>query len=182
MKIVLTGAPGSGKTTLVSALAERGEQVVPEAAIEVISALVEEMGLQEQDDWRRANPTTFQERIFRHQTELEAMLDPSRRSFLDRGSIDGLAYLKMFNTPASEAFKAQLCEQHYDLVIFIEPLLDLDLRRDSGRNDTPEEAQKLVQLLKEAYESNGYQVHSLPPLPVEERVDALLEIVSRHSE
>lgn len=39
MKIVLTGAPHSGKTTVIEALLESGHLVVPETAITVIETL-----------------------------------------------------------------------------------------------------------------------------------------------
>ena len=180
MKIVLTGAPGSGKTTLIESLGELGEQTVPEAAIDVIQALVKEMGLSEQDEWRRGDPLGFQQRIYRHQTELEAVLDPSRRSFLDRGTLDGLAYLEMFNTHAPESFKVELAAHHYDHIFFIEPLNldDLDLRQESGRNDSVEEAAKLVELLQAVYRNNGYTIHRIPPLPVAERVQYVLDLAN----
>lgn len=181
MKIVLTGAPGSGKTTLIDALRDLGEQTVPEAAIDVIQALVRELGLAEQDEWRRGDPLGFQQRIYRHQTELEAVLDPSRRSFLDRGTLDGLAYLTMFNTQAPESFKVELAAHHYDHIFFIEPLVldELDLRQASGRNDSEEEAAKLVELLQAVYRDNGYRIHRIPPLPIAERIQFVLDLANR---
>ena len=180
MKIVLTGAPGSGKTTLIEKLRELGEQTVAEAAIEVIQALVKEMGLNEQDEWRRGDPLGFQQRIYRHQTELEAVLDLGRRSFLDRGTLDGLAYLEMFKTNAPESFKVELASHHYDHIFFIEPLNldDLDLRQDSGRNDSAEEAAKLVELLQAVYRKHGYTIHRIPPLPVAERAQYVLDLAN----
>ena len=45
-RVVVTGGPGSGKTTLVEALAARVYATVPEAGIQVIEALNREPGLE----------------------------------------------------------------------------------------------------------------------------------------
>ena len=46
MRVVVTGGPGSGKTTLVEALGRRGYATVPEAAIQVIEAKNAELGVE----------------------------------------------------------------------------------------------------------------------------------------
>jgi len=178
MKIVLTGAPGSGKSTLIRKLAEYGEQTVTESAIQVIHQLIDEMGLTEQDHWRRDNTFAFQQRVLQNQKKLEAQLNSGARAFLDRGATDGLAYLRMNNIEIPEPFLQEADGFKYDQVILVEPLPNLDLREGSGRNDTQEEAEQLVVLLKAEYERLGYEVKTLPPLPIKARVERLLEMIA----
>jgi len=92
-KIVLTGAPGSGKSTIGAALAARHPGtfvVVPEAATQYYRALGkrwDELDLSRRRDAQRG--------IFRLQIEQEdrfAAEHPDRTLLLDRGTIDGGAY------------------------------------------------------------------------------------------
>ncbi|MDB5173991.1 MAG: hypothetical protein JWN51_2764 [Phycisphaerales bacterium] len=92
-RIVFTGGPGAGKTTIAFRLAaERPEQfvAVPEAATQVYRAL--------QSRWDRlddAGRRDAQRRIYRLQLEQEqfyADAAAGRTLLLDRGSVDGSAY------------------------------------------------------------------------------------------
>ena len=92
-KIVLTGAPGSGKSTICAELDRRHPGrfvVVPEAATQYYRALGkrwDELDLPRRRDAQRG--------IFRLQIEQEdrfAAANPDRTLLLDRGTIDGGAY------------------------------------------------------------------------------------------
>lgn len=93
MRIVLTGGPGAGKTSVATALVrERPDQLVhvPEAATQVYDGL----GTR----WDRlddAGRREVQRRIYRLQLEQEARLareHPDKTLLLDRGTVDGAAY------------------------------------------------------------------------------------------
>lgn len=92
-KIVLTGGPGSGKTVISCALAERypGAIVrVPEAATQVYEAA--QTRWDKLDEEGRRN---VQRRIYHLQLEQEDRLaaeNPGKLLLLDRGSVDGAAY------------------------------------------------------------------------------------------
>ena len=51
MRVVLTGGPHAGKTTLLNALGARGIRTVPEAAIEEIRALAATLGADNVQTW-----------------------------------------------------------------------------------------------------------------------------------
>lgn len=92
-KIVLTGAPGSGKSTICAALDARHPGrfvVVPEAATQYYRALGkrwDQLDLERRRDAQRG--------IYRLQVEQEerfAAEQPDRTLLLDRGTLDGAAY------------------------------------------------------------------------------------------
>lgn len=92
-KIVITGAPGSGKTVITQQLAREQPDrfvAVPEAATQVYTML--------QTRWDKldlAGRHDAQRRMYRLQLEQEARLaaeHPQKTLLLDRGTIDGAAY------------------------------------------------------------------------------------------
>ena len=91
--IVLTGAPGSGKSTICAALADRHPGrfvVVPEAATQYYRALGKRW-----DELDLARRRDAQRGIYRLQLEQEARFaaeHPDRTLLLDRGTLDGAAY------------------------------------------------------------------------------------------
>jgi predicted ATPase len=91
--IVLTGAPGSGKTVITAGLARRYSDrlvVVPEAATQVYAARNtrwDRLTIEQQRDAQRA--------IYRLQLDQEARArseHPDKLILLDRGTIDGATY------------------------------------------------------------------------------------------
>jgi predicted ATPase len=92
-KIVLTGAPGSGKSTICAALADRHPGrfcAVPEAATQYYRALGKRWDQLDLDRRRDAQRGIFKLQVA--QEERFAALHPDRTLLLDRGTIDGAAY------------------------------------------------------------------------------------------
>lgn len=93
IRIVLTGAPGSGKTTLTAAIAARFPDrvaLVPEAATQFYTRLGKRW-----DQLDLVNRREAQRGIYRLQVEQEARIElenPGKALLLDRGTIDGSAY------------------------------------------------------------------------------------------
>ena len=92
-KIVLTGAPGSGKSTIARELDRRHPGrfiVVPEAATQYYTALGRRWNQLDIEQQREAQRGIYRLQIA--QEERLAALHPDRVMLLDRGTIDGSAY------------------------------------------------------------------------------------------
>lgn len=164
---VLTGGPCAGKTTLIFELEKRGYGVVPEPARIIIDRkLAEGQTIGEivtDPDWL---PSVV--RLARQSAE---EIPPEQESFFDRGVHDSFAYYKLNGRPVDETLRSAADAIRYKKVF----LLDLvDFINDEARSETPEEARKLHELIREGYESNGYEVIPVPVLPVPERADFVL--------
>jgi predicted ATPase len=179
MRVVITGGPCSGKTTLIEELAARGYQIAPEAAILVISALNQELGVEGQKDWRRQNLAEFQCRVLQTQLELEEQALSSRKSeqepvFFDRGCIDGLAYCKYFQTEPPTALCDAAKDASYDQVFVLDTLDDFQERSEEGRTSDQSTSIALGALLEETYRDHGYAPIRVKVASVGERADFIL--------
>lgn len=172
---VVTGGPGSGKTTLIEALVAKGLQAMPEAGRAVIlhqtaiggSAL----------PWR--NRVAF----------AEAMLGCDLRSFqdacdggetvvFDRGLPDLVGYLTLCGLPVP----AHICEAarsfRYNRHVFIAPPWPEIYRQDGERKQSAEEAHKTFDAMVRAYTDFGYELTHLPLAPAPDRVAFVLKRIS----
>jgi predicted ATPase len=184
MKVVLTGGPHAGKTTLLRELELRGHRVVPEAAIEVIGGLVRELGNVEARRWRLEHTDQFQARIAERQLALEAesSLPSGGICFYDRGLLDGLAYCRLHRREPPPALLEAIRGARYDLVVVCELVLPFSSREDTGRTSDLERAYAIEQLMHDVYTERGMAVVRLPLVtPAAIRASRLLdEIAARN--
>jgi predicted ATPase len=88
-KYVLTGGPGTGKSSIILSLEAKGEYVIREGAEDYIR-LRQAAGAK--TPWTEPD---FQDRILDLQLQREARVPKgATRVFIDRGVADGLAYAK----------------------------------------------------------------------------------------
>jgi predicted ATPase len=182
-KVVLTGGPHAGKTTLLRELGARGHRIVPEAAIEVIGELVREHGDAEARRWRLEHAEEFQARIAERQLALERehAPEPGEICFYDRGVLDGLAYCRLHRREPPRELVEAIARAHYDLVVVCELVVPFRVRTDTGRTSDEDRARVVEGLVRTVYEQHAFEVVSLPLLkPVALRADRLLaEIAAR---
>ncbi len=155
MKIVLTGGPSGGKTTLTNAIQQEfSSQVmtVPEAASIIFSG-----------GWPRRKTAVGvqhqQKAIYLVQRELEELIvgeNPDRLIICDRGSLDGVAYWPGpgpstdFLTAVNSSFDIEV--SRYDWIIHLDtaPASYYDLTNPL-RNESFDEAWKLNERIKQAW-------------------------------
>jgi predicted ATPase len=166
MKIVLTGGPSSGKSTLIKQLHDYGYATMHEVARFQILCGMEP----------RENVPRFQRVVLQEQLWRERLFRPDRLVFLDRGVFDGIAYCRYYGNPVPEEL-LQLCGERYDLVFLLEPLPFFE--EDDLRTENLEFTRKITPIFEKAYQEKGLKVIRVPFLTVEKRFQFICAEVAR---
>ncbi|MBB1286856.1 ATP-binding protein [Flavisolibacter sp. BT320] len=166
---VITGGPGSGKTTTINLLSLKGHKTTIEHARHYIDTqkqtgrTVEEI---------RKNQLEFQEGVLQMQIEQEASLTPGDVVFLDRAIPDAQAYYRFLSLPEDELLLTAMSAVSYKKVFILERL---PLVNDYARIENAEAQEKIHALITEVYEALPFPVIHVPILPPEERVNFILK-------
>lgn len=165
---VLTGAPCSGKTTVINELARRGYGVVHEAARAHIEAkLAEGLSLKQ----IRRDESAFEHIILEKNAAIEERLDKDKTIFFDRAVPDSIAYFRLTGLDPSKPM-ALGRRVHYKRVFLLDRL---PVRKDSVRKEDAQTARDIETLLMECYRELGYSIIRIPVFAVSKRTDLILE-------
>lgn len=149
-KVIITGGPSSGKSTLINYLVLKDYPVLRETS----EILIKEFGLVPWD-----NQELFCETFRQLQIEREKNI-PDGLVFLDRSLVDPVAYAEVADCPVNLAIFQNIEEAFYEREVF---LLDpLPYRQDSHRTDTADQARAIQEKLPEIYTRLGFQVIRVP--------------------
>ncbi len=168
MRIVITGGPSVGKTTIVSGVAERGFPIVHEFATEIIKEGV-------LLPW--VDRCSFQNEVLRRQCFAEKDLSGVEGPvFLDRGLFDGEAYYIYDKLEIPEIF-AQLDASQYSLAFLVELLPFFD--KTDVRRENLEFTREISVVLENCYTSRGVEVVRVPAMSPTERIDFVIAEVRK---
>jgi predicted ATPase len=163
---VLTGGPGSGKTTLIEALGDAGFSTCPEAGRNIIR---DQMALDGPAlPWN--DPALFAELML--SWELRSHHAASGRPgpvFFDRGVPDTIGYLCLCGIAVPRHMLKAAERFRYNAKVFVTPPWREIFVRDSERSQTWEEAVRTHDIMVETYVGLGYELFRVPCAPVEER-------------
>lgn len=164
---VVTGGPGSGKTSLIDALARRGYARTVEAGRAIIQDQVAIDG--PALPWR--DPLAFAELMLSWEMRSYRMAEAEPGPvFFDRSVADLIGYLTLVGQPMP-AHGARAAERfRYNRRVFIAPPWVEIFTQDTERKQTFAEAERTYEALVGTYSAYGYELVSLPLLPVEDRV------------
>lgn len=168
---VLSGGPGSGKTTLIAALAAQGFAHMPEAGRAIIQDQVAIGGTAL--PW--SDPPAFAEQMLgwdlRSHQEARSRGGPV---FFDRGVPDVIGYLRLSKIPVPDHFYRAAEVARYADKVFVAPFwLDI-FTQDAERKQDAHEAEATYCIMTETYSQLGYTVVTLPKISVAERVQFVL--------
>ncbi len=167
---VFTGAPSSGKTSVLEELAHRGYAVQVEVARELIeTALRQGMSLFEIRD--KAHVQDLQRRIVALKLAREKGLHPETLIFSDRGTPDSIAYYRAAGIDTAPAIAASQIFQYRAVFLFER----LPLVKDDVRTETDAQAAALEQAIINDYEGLGYSLTRVPVMPIAARADFILQ-------
>ncbi|MBK5074805.1 AAA family ATPase [Budviciaceae bacterium CWB-B4] len=175
-RIVITGGPGSGKSTLIDALTQRGYLCSVEAGRSIIQDQISIGG----------NALPWGDRI----AFSELMLCWEIRSwhaangchelcFFDRGIPDVAGYLSLCRFPVPAHVEKAINNFRYAGTVFIAPPWKEIYVQDSERKQSIEEAEQTYWTLSKTYQAYGYQLIEIPRIPADERADFIISQVSQ---
>jgi predicted ATPase len=164
---VVTGGPGSGKTTLIGALRREGFAVSDEAGRRIIKAQMAISG--RALPW--VDPLLFAELMLgADMNAYEALSAAPNTVFFDRGVPDVIGYLRLVGmtvpphiTKAAELYR-------YNHRVFIAPPWPEIFIQDRERKQTAEEATRTYRAMVATHSELGYELVELPRVSVEERL------------
>ncbi len=171
-RYILTGTPGSGKTSIIQALEMQGAQVVHEAATDVIACQRREGCL---IPWEKA---VFIDEILHLQQQREDVpnRDHAGVIFYDRSPICTYALAQYLGFEPSTFLLAEIERIQNDCVyenqvFFIENLGFIT--NTEARQINFEEALKFEKLHLDVYKELGYECIRIPPVSIKERIEII---------
>ena len=174
--VVVTGGPGTGKTTLLAELASRGYAIVEDSARAIIA---ERLG---RGETARPDALGFAREIFRR--DLEKYLDQPRSSrwvFFDRGLIDALGLLHEASALPSGELTTILTAYPFHPTVFVLPPWEAIYANDAERDQSFAEAVHVHTKVVEWYRACGYVLDEVPRLPVAQRAAHVLGVLDQHA-
>jgi predicted ATPase len=177
--IVITGGPGSGKSTLIDALERAGHSRTVEAGRAVIQQQVAIDG--NALPWR--DRAAFAELMLTW--EMEAYAAARQKNglvFFDRGVPDVEGYLRLVGLPVQKHVEEAVESYCYNRRVFIAPPWKEIFRQDRERKQDFDEAVRTCEVLAATYKERGYELVELPRGSVDQRLNFVLtnvEIDSR---
>jgi predicted ATPase len=171
---VLTGAPGSGKTTLIEALARTGYACSVEAGRPSIKAQLAIGG--SALPWRE--PVAFAELMLSFEIRSHQIAQGERGPvFFDRDVPDVVGYftLEGVSPPAHVRKAAEIFRSN--VRVFVDRRGERSLRRTTNANRISPKPCAPVTRLSEPMDEHGYEIVEAPRTSVEQRVRFILERV-----
>jgi predicted ATPase len=174
-KIVLIGGPGTGKTTVINRLKEKGFFCFDEVSRDVILKAqqkgIEQLFLTE--------PLLFSEMLLEGREEQFLKADKTEENivFFDRGIPDVHAYMNYFKTEYPMLFLEKSKQYKYDVIFHFSPWKEIHVT-DNERYETFEESSTIDKFLTKAYTELGYLIINVPFGNVDERTDFLINSLS----
>lgn len=175
-KIILTGAPCSGKSSLIEALEKKGYQIIPE----VFQLLYAQAFENKSADTFFVDQLALRYRLMHAQIDLESRLDSGRITFLDRSVWDIIFFGEWYNIQMPPDLYSLAAHQRYDYVFFLDLLPRQFYQTTQFRGESFELAQKMHHFFLEKYRKTGLSILQVPFDTIENRADYILRFLKLH--
>lgn len=158
---VISGGPGSGKTTVLCELERLGFQSAPEVARRIIQEQSAQGGTAL--PWR--NRESYTQLML--ERSIQAYLDhlpSSQIIFFDRGIPDTLCYARLIGLSDTRSIEAACEDYRYSRLVFLAPPWEEIYAIDQERKQDYAEAERTYEEMTRAYQECGYDAVVIPRL------------------
>ena len=165
-RILITGSPGSGKTTIIRGLRNRGYMVFDEFSRSLIKS-------SENKNLFLKDPMKFSAKLLERRIKQFNYAKKIKKAknnlvFYDRGIQEILGYLKAIGQENS-LWEKKLTHYRYDIVFIASPWKKIYIN-DKQRFETYKEAKIYYRFIKDSYEIS-HELIEIPKIDIESRID-----------
>tara|TARA_B100001093_G_scaffold438442_1_gene437830 strand:- start:846 stop:1397 length:552 start_codon:yes stop_codon:yes gene_type:complete len=177
-RIVISGSPGAGKTSIIMGLKDKGYSVIEEFS----RSLIKNSIAKKKSNLFLSNPIGFSKNLLtsrEKQYEASEKIVHSKQQvvFYDRGLHDIYAYLKATDND-THFFKKKIYSFKYDLVFLARPWKEI-FKNDSERLESFEQAKMYYPFIKKTYKKH-HKVIELPEVSIEKRVFFIESFIKKY--
>ncbi len=178
-KIVITGGPSTGKSTVIDELKKRNFYCYDEVSREIIRE-AQKQGI---DQLFLEDPYLFSKKLLEGRVKQYNDADRHKDKeiiFFDRGIPDVNAYMKFVKQEIPEEFDKIARSHTYDRIVFIMPPWQEIFTGDEERYENFNQAQLIHNKLVNYYKELGYYLIFVPFGSVDKRVDYIIKSIEKH--
>ena len=169
-KYIITGGPGTGKTSIINELRKRGFYCINENSRSIISEQIKHGG----DILPLKDQISFENQITKIRTNQYLSSPEDSVCFFDRSSIDSIAYLKINNLDVPSEIIELTKQCSFNKNIFYTPIWEEIYKNDNERKENIESAKKIEKAIMETYKLKGYKLIKIPKLSIKKRADFII--------
>ena len=174
-KILITGGPGAGKTSIIDELEKRNFN----CEHEIVRSLTIEGKKKGNDQAFLSDPLKFTKKLLDLRIIQFNKIQKNEITFYDRGVHDTLAYLKYIKVNIGNNLINKCMKIKYNMV-FVLPPWEKIYQRDDCRYESFEESIKIFNQIIEIYEDFEMNTIVLEEGTVEERVNKILSQINKN--
>lgn len=173
-RFVITGGPGFGKTSIISALEAKGYFCFHEFSRSLIKEQLAVGG----DILPWKNLESFSRIVFEMRLKQFEEAPENQTCFYDRGIPDVIAYLNKDGIELNSYYTKALEEYNYNNIVFLTPPWKEIFVNDTERMENFNASVEAHQHIKSTYEQLGYTTIDLPKLSIKDRIEFILSSVN----
>lgn len=168
-RIIISGAPGTGKTSIINTLSNQGYFCHPEISREIISGGT----ITPWQELDKFSELVIRERVNQYNSATNKI------EFYDRSIIDSFAYLLKDKIPIKKSWHDLAINHKYYNTVFISPPWEEIYTQDNERKENYKQAEEIHKYMIKAYKKYAYNICIIPKMSIKERVNFIIKQIEQ---